>query len=62
MEHAGFSMHTEIVKLTDRRTIAVYSSDSRTVLDHNALLRTLEQPTRRVKQSPAFQRDHGPSG
>lgn len=38
-------MHTEIVKLTDKRTIAVVSSDDvEPMLDHNALLRTMAQP------------------
>ena len=38
-------MHTEIVKLTDKRTIAVYSSDDvEPMLERNALLRTMGQP------------------
>lgn len=37
-------MKTEIVKLTEKRTIAVYSTDDvEPVLDHNKLLQTLEQ-------------------
>jgi hypothetical protein len=35
-------MQTEIVKLTERRTIAVYSTDDvEPILDHNKLLRTI---------------------
>jgi hypothetical protein len=38
-------MQTEIVKLTERRSVAVYSTDDvEPVLEHNKLLRTMEQP------------------
>lgn len=38
-------MHTEIVKLTDKRTIAVVSADDlEPYLERNKMLRTLHQP------------------
>lgn len=38
-------MHTEIVKLTERRNIAVVSTDDvEPYLDHNRMLRSLHQP------------------
>jgi len=38
-------MQTEIVQLTERRTVAVYSTDDvEPYLEHNKLLRSMEQP------------------
>ncbi len=38
-------MHTEIVRLTEKRTIAVVSADDvEPILEHNKLLRTMHQP------------------